>query len=195
VWQAFRHRDVILLIVIYFLGNSAQYGFSLWLPKFIQKLSGFSTFGVAMIAAIPFLATWPAMLLIGWSSDRTGERRWHTAVAYILSAIGLAGSLWTGNSVVLGMIMFSIAAIGVNARLPAFWTLPSAFLGGAAAAASIGAINCLGGLGGFVGPYIIGALSTPGGGYAAGVWCLTGASLLAAVLILLVRGAPSKATR
>jgi ACS family tartrate transporter-like MFS transporter len=186
VWQALRHPYVILLTVIYFLGNTAQYGFGLWLPKLIQKISGFSTFEIAMIAAIPFLAAWPAMLLVGWSSDRTGERRWHTAGAYVLAAAGLAGSLWTGNSIVLGVIMFSIAAIGLNARMPAFWALPHSFLSGAAAAASIGAINCFGGLGGFVGPYIVGALSMPKGSYAPGVWCLAGASLLAAGLILLV---------
>jgi nitrate/nitrite transporter NarK len=110
----------------------------------------------------------------------------------VLAGVGLAGSLWTGNNIVLGMIVFSIAAIGVNARLPAFWALPHSFLGGAAAAASIGTINCIGGLGGFVGPYIVGALSTPDGGYSAGVWCLTAASFIAAVLILVIPRSPSK---
>jgi nitrate/nitrite transporter NarK len=87
--------------------------------------------------------------------------------------------------------MFSIVAIGVNARVPAFWALPASLLGGASAAASIGAINCFGNLGGFVGPYLIGALSTSSGSYAGGVWCLAGISLVGAVLILLVRNAPS----
>jgi sugar phosphate permease len=186
VWQAIRHPYVILLTVIYFLGNAAQYGFNLWLPKLIQNLSGLSALRIAMITAIPYLAAWPMMLLVGWNSDRTGERRWHTSAAYALAAAGLAGSLWTGKSVGLGMLMFSIAAIGLNARMPGFWALPHSFLSGAAAAASIGAINCFGGLGGFVGPYIVGALSMPKGSYAPGVWCLAGASLLAAALILLI---------
>ena len=158
VWQAFYHRDVILLTLVYFFGSCAQYGFSLFLPKMIQKLSGFSSFEVAMIAAIPFLASFPYMLLLGWSSDRMGERRWHTAVALVTLGAGLAGSVFTGDSVPLGILMFSIAGMGVNGRLPAFWALPAALLGGATAAASIGAINCIGNLGGFVGPYILGAL-------------------------------------
>jgi MFS transporter, ACS family, tartrate transporter len=192
VWQTFHHPYVILLTAIYFLGNAAQYGFGLWLPKLIQAASGFSTFKVAMIASLPFLISLPAMLLVGWNSDRTGERRWHTAVAYMLAGAGLAGSLWAGNRIIPGMVMFSIAAIGLNSRLPAFWALPHTFLGGTAAAASIGIINCIGGLGGFFGPYMLGALSTDRGNYSAGVWLLTGVSLLAAALVLLLRQAPEK---
>ncbi|HTC90122.1 MAG TPA: MFS transporter [Bryobacteraceae bacterium] len=189
-WHIFQDRDVILLIAVYFFGSCAQYGFSFWLPKMIQKVSGFGSFEVAMIATLPFLASWPMTILLGWSSDRTGERRWHTAAAYVILAAGLAGSVWAGDHIALGVVMFSLAAIGISARLPAFWALPASLLGGATAAASIGAINCLGNLGGLVGPYVLGALSTSTGSYSAGIWCLTGASVLAAVLILLVRSKP-----
>jgi MFS transporter, ACS family, tartrate transporter len=189
-WHIFQDRDVILLIAVYFFGSCAQYGFSFWLPKMIQKVSGFGSFEVAMIATLPFLASWPMTILLGWSSDRTGERRWHTAAAYVILAAGLAGSVWAGDHIVLGVVMFSLAAIGISARLPAFWALPASLLGGATAAASIGAINCLGNLGGLVGPYVLGALSTATGSYSAGIWCLTGASVLAAILILLVRSKP-----
>jgi len=187
IWRAFGNRDVILLTTVYFLGACAQYGFSFWLPKMIQKLSGFSSFEVAMIAALPFLASWPVMLLLSWNSDRTGERRWHTAAAYLALASGLAGSVWTGESIALNVVMFSLAGIGIGARLPAFWTLPASLLGGATAAASIGAINCVGNLGGLAGPFLLGALSTTTGSYSTGIWYLAGASVLAAALILLVR--------
>jgi ACS family tartrate transporter-like MFS transporter len=190
LWRLFQNRDVILLTAVYFLGACAQYGFSFWLPKMIQRLSGFSSFEVAMIAALPFLASWPVMLLLSWSSDRTGERRWHTAAAYLALAAGLAGGIWSGRSVPLGILMFSLAGIGISARLPAFWALPASLLGGATAAASVGAINCIGNLGGFVGPYLLGALSSATGGYSTGIWYLAGASALAAVLILLVRPKP-----
>jgi ACS family tartrate transporter-like MFS transporter len=187
-WRAFVNRDVLLLTVIYFLGATAQYGFGLWLPKIIQRLSGFSSFRVSLIAAIPYIAAWPAMLLIGWNSDRTGKRRWHTAVCYIACGAGLAGTLLTGGSVVLGIAMFSIAAMGINGRLPAFWAMPAQLLGGTAAAACIGAINCVGNLGGFVGPYVLGFLSAhSGGSYSSGVLFLTAASFLAAAMVLLVR--------
>jgi MFS transporter, ACS family, tartrate transporter len=189
-WHVFRDRDVILLTLVYFLGACGQYGLTFWLPKMIQKLSGFSSFQVAMIAAVPFLAAWPAMLLLSWNSDRTNERRWHTAAALLALAVGLAGSVLSGDHTALGVLMFSLAGIGMTARLPAFWTLPASLLGGATAAAAIGAINCIGNLGGFAGPYLLGALSTATGSYSTGIWYLTGASVLAAILILLVRTKP-----
>lgn len=191
IWKTLRDRNVLLLTAVYFLGACSQYGFTFFLPKMIQKLSGFSSFQVAMIAAIPFLASWPAMLALGASSDRTGERRWHTAAAYVVLAAGLVGGVWAGENVALGLVMFSLAGIGISARLPAFWALPAALLGGAPAAASIGAINCIGNLGGLVGPYVLGALSdASGGSYTAGMWILAGTALLAAVLVVLVRTAP-----
>jgi MFS transporter, ACS family, tartrate transporter len=191
IWKILRDRNVLLLTAVYFLGACSQYGFSFFLPKMIQKVSGFSSFQVAMIAAVPFLASWPAMLALGWSSDRTGERRWHTAAAYVVLAAGLVGGVWAGENVALGLVMFSLAGIGISARLPAFWALPAALLGGAPAAASIGAINCIGNLGGLVGPYVLGALSdASGGSYTAGMWVLAGTALLAAVLMILVRTAP-----
>jgi MFS transporter, ACS family, tartrate transporter len=190
-WYVFQDRDVFLLTLVYFLGACGQYGFTFWLPKMIQKLAGFTPFQVGMIAALPFLAACPAMLLLSWNSDRTGERRWHTAAALLALAAGLAGSVWAGDHIALGVLMFSLAGIGMTARLPAFWPLPAALLGGATAAASIGAINCLGNLGGFVGPYLLGAVSTATGSYSTGIWYLAGASLLAAILILLVRTRPA----
>lgn len=195
-WRAFLHvfqdRDVFLLTAVYFLGACAQYGTSFWLPKIIQNLSGFSSFQVALIAALPFLAAWPAMLLLSWSSDRTGERRWHTAAAFLALAVGLAGSVWAGGHIAAGVLMLSLAGIGMTARLPTFWALPASLLGGATAAASIGAINCIGNLGGFAGPYLLGALSTATGSYTTGIWYLVGASVLGAVLILLVRTKPAR---
>jgi len=188
VWRAFAHRDIVLLTFIYFLGATAQYGFGLWLPKIIQNLSGLNAFQTSLLTAIPYIAAWPAMLLVGWNSDRTGERRMHTAACYVACGLGLAGTIWAGHNIAFAVAMFSLAAIGINGRLPAFWPMPSRILGGAAAAASVGAINCVGNLGGFVGPYAVGFLSShTGGSYATGVLALTAASFLAAALVLAVR--------
>jgi ACS family tartrate transporter-like MFS transporter len=187
-WRSFFQRDVLLLTLAYFLGSTVQYGFGIWLPKIIQRLSGFNSFEVSAIAAIPFLVSFPAMLFVGWNSDRTGERRWHAAAAYLATGVGLAGSLLTGSNVTFAMVMFSITAMGSNGRLPAFWALPPALLAGTSAAACIGAINCVGNLGGFVGPYVLGFLSTySGGSYASGVLFLSITAAVAAVLVVLVR--------
>ncbi len=193
VWRAFFQRDVILLTLAYFCGNNISYGFTLWLPKMMQKLSGFSPFEVTLLAAIPFVATWPFMLLMGWSSDRTRERRWHTAGPLFMAAAGLGITRITDN-VWIGLLAFTLAGMGIYGRLPAFWALPNALLSGTSAAAVIGFINCVGNIGGFAGPYAVGFLTDKTGTYAAGVLYLIGSALLGAVMVLLVKPARTRAT-
>jgi ACS family tartrate transporter-like MFS transporter len=186
MWRALADRNVLLLTLAYFFGATTQYGVSLWLPKMVQKLSGMSPFAVTMISAIPYLVSWPAMLLVGWNSDRTGERRLHVAVCLAVAGAALLASQYTGANVALGIAMFSIALMGINGRLGAFWALPATLLGGTTAAAAIGAINCIGNTGGFVGPYIVGWLSTNTGRYGAGVAFLIGSAFIAALATLLI---------
>ena len=188
VWQAVRHRDVVLLTLVYFFIVTGNYGFGIWLPKIVQRLSGLSSFWVTMVTAIPFLAALPAMLVVGWHSDRTGERRWHTAIPIFAVAFGLAASQAVGGDVPLSMALFSIAAMGLYSYLPSFWALPTTFLDSAAAAACIGLINSFGNLGGFVGPYAVGFLSNKTRTYTAGLFYLVGSALLSGLLVLLLRG-------
>ncbi len=192
VWRALRNPNVLLLMLSYFCGSTCQYGFGLWLPKMVKKLSGLTTTQSTLISAIPYLAAWPAMLLVGWNSDRTRERRVHTSVCLAVSGLALLATQYTGANVVLGIAMFSIAAMAINGRLSAFWPMPSAFLGGTAAAAAIGLINCIGNTGGFVGPSIVGFLSTKFGSYTGGVAFLIGSAFVGAAAVLLVRKADEK---
>ena len=187
VWRALRNPNVLLLMLSYFCGSTCQYGFGLWLPKMVKNLSGLTTTQSTLVSAIPYLAAWPAMLLVGWNSDRTRERRVHTSVCLAVSGLALLATQYTGANVVLGIAMFSIAAMAINGRLSAFWPMPSAFLGGTAAAAAIGLINCIGNTGGFVGPSIVGFLSTKFGSYAGGVAFLIGSAFVGAAAVLLVR--------
>lgn len=186
VWRAFARPEIILLTIVYFLSTNFNYGLQLWLPKMLQKLSGYSPLTVTLLSAIPFLAAWPAVIFVGWNSDRTKERRIHTSVCMLVAGAGLALSLGTGN-ILLGMTAFTIAAMGIMARMAPFWSMPSAFLSGAAAAAVVGSINCVGNLGGFVGPYIVGYLTDRTHSFTAGMVYLVGTALLAAVLVLFVR--------
>ncbi len=188
IWQALRHRDVVLLTLLYFFIVTANYGLNFWLPKIVQKLSGLISFQVTLITAIPFLAALPAMLVVGWHSDHTGERRWHTALSIFTVAAALALSQAVGDSVPLAILMFSIAAMGLYSYLPSFWALPTTFLSEASAAACIGLINSFGNLGGFVGPYAIGFLSNKTGTYAAGVFYLVGSAVVSGLLVLTLRG-------
>ena len=187
ILQALRHREVVLLTLAYFFMVTAVYGFQFWLPTIIKNLSGLSNMMVTLIAVIPYCVGLAAILLIGWSSDRTRERRWHTALSMLVTAIGLLLSVAWHNNTALAMSMFCLAAIGLYGYLPGFWALPTSFLSGTAAAASIGLINSFGNLGGFAGPYVVGYLSTVTHSFVAGVVYLSASAMVAAFFVLSLR--------
>src|SRR5262249_12369511 len=143
----------------YFFMVTSLYGLSLWLPTILKEASGSSNLVVSLITVLPYTVGLISMLLMGWSSDRTGERRWHTALAMMATCVGLLLSVMTKNHLALTVSTLCLAAVGTHGYLPGFWALPTSFLTGTAAAASVGLINSVGNLGGFVGPYIVGYLN------------------------------------
>jgi MFS transporter, ACS family, tartrate transporter len=195
ILQAMRHREVLLLATIYFLTVTATYGFNFWLPTIIKKASGASILTVSLLSALPYCAALAGMLLVGWSSDRTRERRWHAAGCMMIVGLGLLLSLVTQNHIGLAISMFSLAAVGMYGYLPSFWALPTSFLSGTAAAASIGLINSIGNLGGFAGPYVVGYVSKVTGSFSGGVLYLSISALLAATLVLSIRATKRERVR
>jgi len=187
IWEAFRHRNVLLLAAGYFCAVTAAYGFNFWLPTILKGLSNYSNLQVSIISAIPYCAGLAAMLLVGWSSDRTRERRWHTAFSLLAVSTGLFLSAFVSENVMLAIAFFCLAGAGLYSYLPGFWAIPAAFLTESAAAASIGLINSIGNLGGFVGPYVVGYLNNKTNSFYAPVIYLSCSALLGAVLILLVQ--------
>jgi MFS transporter, ACS family, tartrate transporter len=190
ILQALRQREVILLALVYFMGSTAIYGFIIWFPTILKRASGLSTATVTLLVALPYVAALIGMLVNGWHSDHTRERRWHTAWAlfaggtFLIFAIFFTGHLW----IQLGF--FILFSGFLQAYQPSFWALPSSFLAESAAAASIGLINCIGGLGGFVGPFIMGYLVTRTGSFSSGlIWLLVNC-FLAGILVLRLRRTP-----
>ncbi len=191
ILRAFRHREVIILSLAYFFIVSSLYGFTFWLPSIIKKQSGSSNLRVTLIAAIPYCVGLVAILLVGWSSDRTKERRWHTALSMLAVSLGLMLAVTLQDHFALSMAMFCLAAAGIYAYLPGFWSLPTSFLSGTAAAAAVGMINSIGNLGGYVGPHVVGYLSTLTQSFFGGVIYLSLSALVAALLVLSIRATRS----
>jgi D-galactonate transporter len=187
VWQALRQRDVILLALAYFTGSTGFYGFVIWLPTILKRASGFSTGTVTVLAALPYVAALTGMLLNGWHSDRTGERRWHSAGPLFAGGVALILAIVSAPHFWVHLVFFALFAACVHGYMTAFWTLPMAFLGESAAAASIGLINSVGGLGGFVGPSIIGYLATRSGSFVPGLGWLLVNLFLAGIIVLCLR--------
>lgn len=187
ILQAFRNREVILLTLAYFFIVTTLYGFNFWLPTIVKKLSGSSNLVVTLISALPYCLGLAAILLVGWSSDRTRERRWHTAICMMVAGAGLLLSLAAGDHAIFAVSAFCLAAAGMYGYLPGFWSLPTSFLTGTAAAASIGLINSIGNLGGFAGPYVVGYLSKRTNSFVGGVLYLSISAFVAAGLVLSLR--------
>jgi ACS family tartrate transporter-like MFS transporter len=184
--RAMTDGNVWLLCGVYFGVVTSVYGVSFWLPLITRDLSGLGDFAVGLLGAIPYVAGVIGMVLFARHSDATGERRWHVAVA---AFVGMVGLILTGATSLpaVEMAALTLAALGIYSTLATFWSLPTAFLSGTAAAAGIALINSVGNLGGFVGPYAVGYLSDATGSYYAGLLFLAVLMLLAGILALVVR--------
>src|SRR5262249_22226632 len=146
---AFRKPVVLAIAFSSLMVNTSGYGLVIWLPKIIQRFSGAGTLAVGLLVMIPYLVSVPAMLIVGWSSDRTCERRWHAAVAAITGGIGLALSQIFAGNPVLSFVSLMVAAIGILSYYPPMWALPTSLLSQGTAAASFGFINLVANAGGF----------------------------------------------
>jgi sugar phosphate permease len=152
----------------------------------LQRLTGWTDFmRIGLIGSIPFIAGLIGMLVIGWNSDRTRERRWHFAIPQLIAAIALSTWFVLPHSNTLLIVLFTFVGFGTVAYLPAFWALPSAFLTSSAAAAAVGFINCTASIGGYVGPQRFGVLSERTGSYDTGFGLMIACFVIASVLVLL----------
>jgi ACS family tartrate transporter-like MFS transporter len=192
-WQALSQPTVVIFSLIYFCYITNSTGLGTWLPKIVQRISGLSQTQVILISGIPWLAALPAMLWSASHSDRTSERKFHAALPILLFGVALLVSVFAGSHIVLAIAAFSLATMALYSFPSPFWALPTVFLSGPAAAASIALINSIGNLGGFLGPYVIGYLSDLTGGFTAGLLYLVGAGFLGGLLVLSLRPEKSPA--
>lgn len=157
VWQALKDKEVLKLALIYFLWITGFWGFNYWMPTVIKELSGWSNIAIGFLFAVPMTLSLFVMVYIGHSSSKTGEKRLHGALPLVIAAIGLGVGVFIKDPKI-NMIFVCLAAIGVFGPFGVWWSYPTTFLSGAAAAGAIGLINSSGNIGGYVGPYIIGII-------------------------------------
>ncbi len=192
---------VWVLAGIFFLDQIGVYTVNLWMPLILTNfLHGGSTAAgavhaasvIARYATLPYIAGAIFTVFVGWSSDRTGERRWHIAGCLVLSAIGftLAGLTHSFGLALLGM---TFAAMGYWSIMGPFWTLPTRVLGGQAAAGGVAIITMIGGVGGFLGPFLTGKLRDVTHSYSGGLFTIAGLALVAAGLCFGLRPAAGAA--
>jgi len=183
--QALSSPKVLILSLVYFGFVGALYGMQFWLPQ-IVKAFGLTNLQTGFVTAIPYLFGSIAMILWGQHSDRTRERIWHVALPFFLTAVALGASSYL-NDPVMTMIALTFAAIGVFCIFALFWTLPTAFLSGTAAAGAIALINSIGNLAGFGGPYLVGWVKDTTGSTSSGLLALAIMPLIGGLLVLMLK--------
>jgi MFS transporter, ACS family, tartrate transporter len=184
VVQALTNPRVLLLGLVYFGVVAANYGMSFWLPQIVKGF-GLTNLETGFVTAIPYFIGAIAMVVWALRSDHAHERKWHTAIPALLAAVGLASSTAAGSPT-LEMAALSLAAVGIFAVLPCFWTLPTALLSGSAAAGGIALINSIGNLAGFVGPYAIGFIKDQTQSFAPGLIFIAVLAFISFVVVLLL---------
>ena len=184
VLQALLNPHVLALALVYFGAVASNYGVGFFLPT-IVKAFGLTNFATGWVTAIPFVVGTLGMVWYSRRSDRKLERKGHAAVGLLLAAVGLILATLTTDPV-LEMIAFSVSAFGTFAVLPVFWTLPTVFLSGPAAA-GIAIINALGNLSGFAGPFAMGRIKDATGSFNMGLLLIAAFVLMAMGIVLALR--------
>lgn len=183
VLEALRHPKVLLLALAYFCTVTGSYGIEFFLPSILKDWYGMSFNQLTWLVMLPPLLGLTGQLFVGWSSDRHKERRYHAVVPIIIGACAIGLAPFTHGELWVTVVCFMVAFAGFKAYMPAFWSLPSLFLTEAAAAGSIGLINSIGNLGGFLGPTVLGAVEKSTGSYAGGLYFLCASMLVSSGIV------------
>ncbi|WP_288907142.1 MFS transporter [Megasphaera vaginalis (ex Bordigoni et al. 2020)] len=183
--SALKERDVLILSGGYFAWICGYYGIVMFLPTLVKQLSGtLSTTIIGWTIGAMYLLAAFVMYGVGRHSDKVNERRFHVAACLVAAAIGLVASVYIAHaSVVLSLAVYAVALCGAYGAYSPFWAIPPAYLSGTAAAAGIALINSVGNLGGFVGPYVMGYVSTATGSFDAGVLFLAVCMVISALVV------------
>jgi len=187
--DAFRDVRVWALAAVYFCAVVCLYAVNFWMPTIIQELSSRNAnfLRIGALSAIPWSVAAVAMVLWGRHSDRTGERRWHAAGGFSVACLGLLVLAAIAASPAVSIAALTLVTVGLLSALATFWSIPTAFLSGTAAAAGIAWINSVGNLGGHVGPDLIGRVRTLSGGSSdAAFFMLAGLAFVGALIVVLV---------
>lgn len=190
-WEVLISPKIWMLSMVYFGVSTTMYGVTLWLPSVIQSLSGLGNFATGLVAVLPFLATAIVMVLVGIHSDRSGERRWHTALPAFVGAAALVAAGY-GRSTVVVVACIGLGLVCAESMVGPFWAMATSRMAGLSAAAGIAVINSLANLGGYYGPDIIGFFRKLNGGFRGGLLAIGATLVLSGGIALIVGRQPAR---
>jgi sugar phosphate permease len=182
--SAFKSPLVWQLSAAYFCIASSIYVAIFWMPTLIKQHGETDVLRIGLLTAVPYIVAIFAMYFCNTSSDRRGERRYHTAIPGLVAALGLILSWMHFESLAFTMFALTLAAAGASATQAAFWSVPPSFLTGAAAAAGLALINSVGNIAGFVSTAAVGWIADLTGNAQDSLIIFSGLAIIGALLIL-----------
>jgi cyanate permease len=191
LFDSLRDPRVWLLAILFGCALVGIYGMLMWLPLIIKSMGNLSYLEIGFLSALPPLLGVIGTILVSVSSDRTGDRKWHLALVYVVGAIGMAGSALV-HEPVWAYVFLCIAGLGMNSGNSLFWSLNASFMTGAAAAVSIAVVNTIAQFGGLIGPWLIGLVKTRTGSFSIALMVVAGFLVLAALISASMKVAPRK---
>lgn len=183
-------RDGFFNLKVWMLGGIdfsmllSAYALGFWMPTFIRNAGVSDTFHIGVLTALPSIAALVGMLIIGASSDRYRERRWHIIVPYLIGAAAMAASTFFTHDVVATVLLFAIASAGIFGALPAFFSLPATFLRGRAAATGFALACSLANIAGLVSNSLMGIAMDVTGSSTGAMWFFAGCLVLSSLLVV-----------
>ncbi|MGW4387782.1 MFS transporter [Streptomyces sp. NPDC004685] len=172
---------VLRLMFVYFAIQISVYGVTFWLPALVGRIDGLGDVGIGFVSALPWVFALLGVVILPWYSDRTGDRRGPLRIALVLTVAGLLGGVLLPP--VPAVAALCVAAFGFLGAQPVFWTVPPTILAGIQIAATIPLISGFGNLGGFVGPYVMGAVESGTGSGAGGLYVIAAIAAAGAVVV------------
>jgi len=184
--KALSNPFVIFLALAYFANITGTYGVEFFMPKILQTWYGLDRHQLTWIVMAPYIGQVIGILYVGRRSDRKQERWLHAAVPGTIGAFALVLVATLNGSLAVTMGCFTLALFGIRGILGPFWSLPSLLMTGSAAAGSIGLINSVGNLGGFLGPFVLGRVEKATGSFKGGLGFLAVSLVVSSVIIVLL---------
>ena len=177
---ALKDTRVLVLAVAQFGFTAGSYGVGIWLPQIIKDTQ-LSNLAVGFVTGACYVVASVAMIVWAARVDRTGKKIRNLTLACLVASVGLVLAIVSGNFW-LSLAWITLALIGITSARAIFWTIPTRFLTGRAAAGGLAFINSVGTLGGFVGPYAVGWLRDATGSFSAGLLAMAGLLVLATMM-------------
>lgn len=183
-WTLLRDPRIYSLVIVYMLLLGLVYAMIFWAPVLIKSWGVTDLFMIGIVSALPSIAGIIGMVLLGRSSDRRHERRWHFAFAVLCCTLGLLGTIYVKGALVPSLIALALFSIGSSAATPLFFTAVSEYLPASKAAGGIALVSCLGNFGPSIMPPVIIKINTITGGQEASLYVVAALYVFAGLLML-----------